>query len=330
MENKEKELEERELKELELMNENENREFYVYEHIRLDNNTCFYVGKGHGNRAYDLDRGNFHNGVRDEYGCRVEIIKDKLTEKQAFRLEKCMIEYYVFTLGYGIPIDGYRDFSNNKYLTNFTWGGEGTSGLNAYANKTPEEMEIIANKKSEKMKGEKNPMYGKNAFANKTPEEMEIIRRKMSEKSKGRNPYANKTPEEMEIIRRKMSEKNKGKNKGRNVFANKTPEEMEIIGRKISEKAKGKKFSEEHKQNLSESHKGKTSKKVICITTGKIFNSIKEAGNYYNVVKSNISACCRKKIQSAGKLPNGTQLQWKYVKDYDDEFNGILINPITE
>ena len=183
---------------------------------------------------------------------------------------------------------------------------------------------------SEKNKGKNK---GRNVFANKTPEEMEIIRRKMSEKAKGNNPYANKTPEEMEIICKKKSEEMKGEKNpmwGKKEFDNKTTEEMEIIGRKISEKAKSKKFSEEHKQKLSESHKGKTSKKVICITTGKIFNSIKEAGNYYNVVKSNISACCRKKIQSAGKLPNGTQLQWKYVKDYDDEFNGILINPITE
>ena len=83
MENNEKEL-----KELELMNENEDRRFYVYEHIRKDNNTCFYVGKGTGNRAYNLDRGNFHDSVRDEYGCRVKIIKGGLTEEEAFKLER--------------------------------------------------------------------------------------------------------------------------------------------------------------------------------------------------------------------------------------------------
>ena len=51
-----------------------------------------------------------------------------------------MIKYYVLTLGYGAPIDGYRDFSNNKYLTNFTWGGEGhsesESGVDRTANLT--------------------------------------------------------------------------------------------------------------------------------------------------------------------------------------------------
>ena len=278
MESMQKEMEEREIMTTEEdmdENNNENREFYVYEHIRLDNNTCVYVGKGHGNRAYNLDRSNFHNSVRDEYGCRVEIIKDGLTEEEAFKLETERIEDYVITFGYGIPIDGYRDFSNNKYLTNFTWGGEGTSGLNAFANKTEEEMEIIRGKMSESHKGKQtgknNSFYGKHH----------------SEESK-----------------QKMSESNKGKNS----FENKTKEEMETIGKKISEAC---------------------SKKVICITTGEIFNSIKKAGNYYNVAKNTISFCCKKKYKSAGKL-NGVRLQWKYLEDYNNDFKGILINPIIE
>ena len=294
MKNNEKELEERELKELELMNENENREFYVYVHIRLDNNTVFYVGKGKGDRVYNLDRGNFHNSVCKKYGCRVEIIKDNLTESQAFRLESKMIKYYVLTLGYGIPIDGYEDFSNN-YLTNFTWGGEGTSGMNPYANKTPEEMKIIGEKMSESRKGENNPMFGK-------------------------NPYANKTPEEMEEICKKISEKVSGENNpmfGKNPYANKTPEEMEEIGKKKSEAVSGEKNGMWGK-----------GKKVICITTGKIFDCIKDASNYYKC--NNISACCRKKIQSAGKLSGWIELQWKYLEDYNNEFKGILINPIIK
>ena len=252
MENNEKE---RELKELELMNENENREFYVYVHIRLDNNTVFYVGKGTGNRAYNLDRGNFHNSVRDKYDCRVEIIKDGLTESQAFRLESKMIKYYVLTLGYGIPIDGYRNFSNNKYLTNFTWGGEGTSGMNPYANKTPEEIEEIGKKISEKLK---------NLYANKTPEEMEIRGKKISKAVSGeKNGMFGKKGEKNPMF-------------GKNAFENKTPEEMEEIRRK-----------------MGEAH----SKKVICITTGKTFDCIKDAGNHYNVTPNNICCCCKGKIQ---------------------------------
>ena len=292
MENNEKELEERELKERELMNENENREFYVYVHIRKDNNTVFYVGKGTKNRAYDLDRSNFHNGVCKKYGCRVEIIKDGLTESQAFRLESKMIKYYVLTLGYGAPIEGYDNYDHNlPYLTNFTWGGEGVSGY--------KHSEEAKRKIGESSKGENNPMFGKNAYANKTPEEMEEIGKKKSKALKGK----------------------------------KHSEETKL---KMSEKAKGRQFSEEHRLNLSKSHKGKKaseetkrkmskaqSKKVICITTGKKFDSIKEAATHYNVLYPQyISKCCRRLCETAGEL-NGKPLKWKYSEDDDNESKAV-------
>ena len=255
MENIEKEIEEREL---ELMNENENREFYVYVHIRLDNNTVFYVGKGTKNRAYNLSRGKgtHHDNICKACGCKVVIIKNNLTESQAFRLESKMIKYYVHTLGYGIDIEGYDDYDHKlPHLTNRSWGGEGISGLNP--------------------------------FANKTEEEMDITRRKMSESRKGKNPYANKTSEEIEIISNKISNSLKGKPAANRI-------------------------------------------KVICITTCKIFDCIKDAGNYYNISISNTSACCRGKRKHSGKLKDGTLLQWKYLKDYDNDCKGILINPIAE
>ena len=71
---------------------NENREFYVYEHIRLDNMTCFYVGKGKGERAYDLERNDHHNNISNRHGHAVLIIKDNLTEEEAFELEKDTID----------------------------------------------------------------------------------------------------------------------------------------------------------------------------------------------------------------------------------------------
>jgi len=62
--------------------------------------------------------------------------------------------------------------------------------------------------------------------------------------------------------------------------------------------------------NMSKSYK--ITKKVICITTGKEFNSIKEATEYYKIYQSGISDCCRGRISFAGKL-NGEKLRWKYV-----------------
>ena len=278
-------------------NKEESREFYVYKHIRKDNNTCFYVGKGKDRRIKVPKRNKHYNRIRKKHGCYVVKIKENLTEKEAFALEREIIEDYVFVFGYGINIDGYRDYSH-EYLTNCTWGGEGCSGLNPYANKTEEEMEEIGKKISEKNKGEKNPMYGKTGENNPMY---------------GKNPFENKTEEEMEEIGKKISEKLKGENNtmygktgenspmyGKNAFENKTSEEMEEIGKKISEKL---------------------SKKVICITTGETFDSIKEAENHYNI--GNISKCCNGKYKHAGKLKDGTKLQWKYSEDYDNDLKAV-------
>ena len=266
-------------------NKEESREFYVYKHIRKDNNTCFYVGKGKGRRAYKPKRNSFYNNVRKSCGCKVVIIKNNLTEKEAFNLETEVIEDYVFVFGYGINIDGYKDFSNKTYLTNCSWGGEGPSG----------------HKHSEETK------------------------QKMSENSKGKNKGIKHTEEH----NKKISESLKGENNP--LYGKKQSEESK---RKNSESHKGKKASEETRQKMSESHKGKTAgekngraKKVICITTGKIFDCIKDAKKYYKC--NHISDCCRGKQKHAGELQDGTPLEWKYVKDYNNDFKGILINPIT-
>ena len=237
MENNEKELEEREIKELELMNENENREFYVYLHIRLDNNTVFYVGKGKGSRCDVPKRNLHHDNICKTCGCKVVKIKENLTESQAYRLESKMIKYYVHTLGYGIDIEGYDDYDHNlPHLTNRDWGGEG----------------------------------GKSGI-------------KFSEEHK-----------------QNLSKSHKGK----------------------PSPNKGKKMSAETKKKQSESHKGKLSKKVICITTGKTFNSIADATINYNVPKSNIVYCCKGKRNYAGKL-NGVRLQWKYLEDDGNESKAV-------
>lgn len=64
-------------------------------------------------------------------------------------------------------------------------------------------------------------------------------------------------------------------------------------------------------------------KKVICVTTGEIFNCIKDAERKYNVSHQNISKCCKGKYKSAGKL-NGQKLVWYYIEDYQNQYKGIL------
>lgn len=58
------------------------------------------------------------------------------------------------------------------------------------------------------------------------------------------------------------------------------------------------------------------SKKVICVTTGKIFDTMTKGAAEYNIkAPANISSCCSHKREFAGELPDGTRLQWEWYVD---------------
>ena len=96
--------------------------------------------------------------------------------------------------------------------------------------------------------------------------------------------YQKKHPEE---ARRKMSE-NRGRYYGKdNHFF-------------------GKKHTEETRRKMSENSTIK--KRVICVETGKVFNSLKEAENYIGISKSAISRCCLGKQKTCGGY------HWEFVK----------------
>lgn len=59
-------------------------------------------------------------------------------------------------------------------------------------------------------------------------------------------------------------------------------------------------------------------KKVICLTTGEVFETMREAGEVYNISGngSKISLACTGKRKHVGKLPDGTPLKWAYYDDY--------------
>lgn len=132
-----------------------NCKYYVYEHIRLDNNTCFYVGKGSGERYKKIKRNEHHDRIAAKYGMKSVIIKDNLSEQEAYDLERSIICNYVFNLGYGIDIDGYRN-SNKLYLTNLNFGGEGNYGV-PHSDEWRKQHSID-------MSGSNNPMYGVNVW----------------------------------------------------------------------------------------------------------------------------------------------------------------------
>jgi hypothetical protein len=73
-----------------------------------------------------------------------------------------------------------------------------------------------------------------------------------------------------------------------------------------SEVRKGKKLSEEHKKKIRD---GSTAcKKILCVETGVIYKSIREAERQTNISRSSIGEVCSGKRKSAGGY------HWKYVK----------------
>jgi len=93
--------------------------FYVYEHWRPDRDECFYVGKGRGKRANQMDSRNKHHIAIQQklkklgMGVEVRIVAFNLQEEEAFAIEKGRISFWR---------------QSNIDLANHTNGGEGISG----------------------------------------------------------------------------------------------------------------------------------------------------------------------------------------------------------
>jgi len=61
----------------------------------------------------------------------------------------------------------------------------------------------------------------------------------------------------------------------------------------------------------------KSNKKVICLTTSKVFNSLKEAGIAYKIDSGAITRCCKGELKSSGKHPiTREKLIWMYYNDF--------------
>lgn len=177
--------------------------YYTYAYLREDG-TPYYVGKGKGDRAY-RKVGKPCATPKDK--SKIIYLKTNLTEEQSFNHER----YMIFILG--------RKDLGTGILLNKSDGGEGASGC------IPSEE--TRRKRSAKMKGENNPLYGKRGkdsprYGKKhTQETKDKIRKslqgnviseetriKISEKNK-----LNRLGEKNPFYRRKHSEETKQKMK---------------------------------------------------------------------------------------------------------------------
>ena len=63
---------------------------------------------------------------------------------------------------------------------------------------------------------------------------------------------------------------------------------------------------------IKELSQNKTHKKVVCINTGEVFNTVCEASLKYNIPVQNISSCCTQKgNKTAGRIGE-YKLSWRH------------------
>lgn len=192
---------------------------------------------------------------------------------------------------------------------------------------------------SEALKGENSPYYGTKHSEDRRKKISESLKEYYSKHdsyAKGRKL----TPEQIENMRSKL----KGRKQPldavqRTADALRGVSKTEEHKKHISEARKGMKFSDEHKKHLSvaktgkqlsEDHKAKiskslkgrktselqkqkaresSSKKVLCIETGEIYSSGKEAAERYGISPSTIYMCVKNPSKTAAKM------HWKYIDE---------------
>ena len=217
--------------------------------------------------------------------------------------------------------DRWRDGKGYKHCILFyraiqKYGWDGFDHEIFASNLTEEEAQNMEKLLIKELKTQ-DPEFGYNiSDGGSTTRISEEGRKRLSEQKKGAlNPCFGKiyTAEE----RARISEQTRGE-RNPNYGRKHTEEER----RKISEAITGRHLSEEHKKKLSAYFKGRPTgrpraegggrppKKVLCVETGEVFDSIADAARskgLYNS-KSNISAVCKGKIKSFGGY------HWEYCE----------------
>lgn len=149
--------------------------------------------------------------------------------------------------------------------------------------------------------------------------------------------YKYRTEEEMKLTKLKQGKSQKGRLAGeKHHFYGSKSEDNPFYGKKHSEETKQKqrnaklgnsytkgiKKTEEQKKRMSEDRIGKrkgkenvSSKQVVCLNTGEIYDCISQAHEKTDVCNSSISQCCNKILSTAGKSINGDGYVWRFLDD---------------
>ena len=180
-----------------------------------------------------------------------------------------------------------QGYKNNQYMTNaiIKYGWDNVIHKILYTNLKKEEAEEIEIKLIKEYKAD-NKRYGYNIEYG--------------------GCHNGKTSE---ITRKRISEANKGKHNSPKTEFKKGHITIitEEIKQKISEKNKGKHASV--RTEFKKGHKPLNVRKVLCIESDVVYDTIKKASEDTNVMACHISQVCNGKRKSAGKL------HWKFIEN---------------
>lgn len=180
-----------------------------------------------------------------------------------------------------------QGYKNNQYMTNaiMKYGWDNVIHKILYTNLKKEEAEEIEIKLIKEYKAN-NKRYGYNIEYG--------------------GCHNGKTSE---ITRKRISEANKGKHNSLKTEFKKGHITIitEEIKQKISEKNKGKHASV--RTEFKKGHKPLNVRKVLCIESDVVYDTIKKASEDTNVMACHISQVCNGKRKSAGKL------HWKFIEN---------------
>ena len=199
-------------------------QYYTYAYLREDG-TPYYVGKGEKNRIYKKGKGEV-KPPKDK--SKIIFLKQNLTEEDAFKHEIYMIAVF-----------GRKDLGTG-ILRNRTNGGEGCSGMICRedvklkiknSNLGKKHTEKSKKKMSESRKGRIHSEETKIKIGKSSKNRKPMLGKKMSEETKKRLKEINLGRKHSEESKKKMSDAHKAR-----IY---------------------KPLTEEHKNKLSESNKGK-------------------------------------------------------------------------